>query len=297
MKGLLDLIVGDPQADRAVPPSGITARLTVFVAAIMAFVAVLALALSLSAGRVADRWADELAQAATLRLPASDDQADALLRAALNVLETTPGVASARALTDQEQLALLEPWFGADLPLDSLPVPQLIEVIADDDGYDSDGLQARLAAEVPGAVLDDHTSWRAPLIAAADRLRLIGWLVVVSIFAAMAAMITLAAHASLAANAQVIRVLRLVGARDIYIARGFVRRFTLRAGAGAVAGVAVGLIAVMLLPRGDVAGGFITGLGFTGTGWLWPLVIPPLAAIVAFFATRAAALRRLRTET
>ncbi|WP_439156068.1 cell division protein FtsX [Yoonia sp.] len=297
MKGLLDLIVGDPQADRAVPPSGTTARLTVFVAAVMAFLAVLALALSLSAGRVADRWAYELAQAATLRLPASDDQADALLRAALNVLETTPGVASARALTDQEQRALLEPWFGAGLPLDSLPVPQLIEVIAADDGYDLEGLQARLAAEVPGAVLDDHTSWRAPLIAAADRLRLIGWLIVVAIFAAMAAMITLAANASLAANAQVIRVLRLVGARDIYIARGFVRRFTLRAGAGAVAGVVAGLVIVLLLPRGDVAGGFISGLGFTGAGWLWPLVIPPLAAIVAFLATRAAALRRLRNET
>lgn len=297
MKGLLDLIVGDPQADRAVPPSGMTARLTVFVAAVMAFLAVLALALSLSAGRVADRWAAELAQAATLRLPASDDQADALLRAALNVLETTPGVASARALTDQEQMDLLEPWFGTDLPLDTLPVPQLIEVIADNDGYDLDGLQARLVAEVPGAVLDDHTSWRAPLIAAADRLRLIGWLIILAIFAAMAAMITLAANASLAANAQVIRVLRLVGARDIYIARGFVRRFTLRAGVGSVAGVAIGLIAVMLLPRGDVAGGFMTGLGFHGAGWLWPLVIPPLAAIVAFFATRAAALRRLRNET
>ena len=297
MKALLDLIVGDPQADRAVPPSGMTARLTVFAAAVMAFLAVLALALSTSAGRVADRWADELSQAATLRLPASEDQADALLRAAINVLETTPGVASARALTPDEQTALLAPWFGPDLPLDALPVPQLVEVIADTDGYDLAGLQARLAAEVPGAVLDDHTSWRAPLIAAADRLRLIGWVVVLAIFAAMGAMITLAAHAALAANAQVIRVLRLVGARDIYIARGFVRRFTLRAGAGAIAGVVAGLIAVMLLPSDDVAGGFITGLGFTGAGWLWPLVIPPLAAIVAFFATRAAALRRLREQT
>lgn len=297
MKGLLDLIVGDPQADRAVPPSGMTARLTVFVAAVMAFLAVLALALSLSAGRVADRWAEELAQSATLRLPASSDQADALLRAAMNVLETTPGVASARALTPEEQIALLAPWFGPDLPLEALPVPQLVEVIAADDGYDLAGLQARLAAEVPGAVLDDHTSWRAPLLAAATRLRLIGWGVLVVIFAAMAAMITLAAQAALAANEKVIRVLRLVGARDIYIARGFVRRFTLRAGVGAVAGVAVGVGLALVLPRGDVAGGFITGIGFSGAGWLWPLVIPPLAAIVAFFATRAAALRRLREQT
>ena len=117
MKVFLDLIVGDPQADRAVPPTGMTAQLTVFVAGVMAFLAVLALALSLAAGRVADRWAEELAQASTLRLPASPDQADAQLRAAMNVLETTPGVAMARALTPAEQQALLEPWFGPDLPL------------------------------------------------------------------------------------------------------------------------------------------------------------------------------------
>ena len=46
--------------------------------------------------------------------------------------------------------------------------------------------------------------------------------------ATMAAMITLAARAALATNAEVIRVLRLVGAKDSYIARAFVRRFTLR---------------------------------------------------------------------
>ncbi|NCU20306.1 cell division protein FtsX, partial [Candidatus Falkowbacteria bacterium] len=39
---------------------------------------------------------------------------------------------------------------------------------------------------------------------------------------------------------------------------------------------------------------FLTGLGFQGWGWLWPLAIPPLAAGVAFGATRAAALRMLK---
>lgn len=110
-------------------------------------------------------------------------------------------------------------------------------------------------------------------------------------------MITLAANASLAANAQVIGVLRLVGARDIYIARAFVRRFTLRALAGAAAGTAGGLVAVMLLPSADAAGGFLTGLGFQGAGWLLPFLLPPVAAVTAFLATRAAAFRKLKELT
>ncbi|MCG3269338.1 ABC transporter permease [Yoonia sp. I 8.24] len=290
MKLLLDLIIGDPQADRVVPPTGLTARLTIFVAAVMAFLAVIALALSMSAGRIADRWADELAQAATLRLPADAD----LLQKALQILETTPGVASAHALTADEQEALLTPWFGTEIPLDSLPIPQLIEVIADDPPYDPAGLQARFDAEIPGAVFDDHGDWRDPLLAAAARVRLIGGLVILLIGASVAAMITLAAQASLAANVQVIRVLRLVGARDVYIARAFVRRFTLRAGAGAIVGVVMGVIVVQVLPDG---GGFFAEIGFSGAGWIWLVLVPVLAAGVALFATRAAAMKRLKEQT
>ncbi|MEJ6396888.1 cell division protein FtsX [Yoonia sp. 208BN28-4] len=297
VKQISSLIVGDPQADRAVPPTGFTARLTVFTSAAMAFLAVFALALSLATGRLADRWSDELARTSTLRISAPADQADAQLRAAITVLQTTPGVADARPLTPDEQRALLEPWFGPDLPVETLPIPQLIEIIEEGGGYDATGLRARLQAEVPGAVLDDHTRWREPLVAAANRLRSLGWIAILLIAASTAAMITLAAQAALAANAQVIRVMRLVGARDTYIAKAFVRRFTLRALVGAAAGVILGLVAVALLPSADVAGGFLTGLGFQGAGWLLPLVIPPLAGGVAFAATRSAALRTLREQS
>ncbi|MCK4712308.1 MAG: cell division protein FtsX [Marinosulfonomonas sp.] len=291
------LIKGDSQANRVVPPSGYTATLTLFTSAAMAFLAVFAMALSLATGRLADRWSSELARASTLRISAPADQIGAQTRAAVEVLRTTPGVAEARVLTKDEQRKLLEPWFGPDLPIDSLPIPQLIEVIEGGDGYDSDGLRLRLSAEAPGAVLDDHTRWRKPLVKAADRLRMLGVISILLIALATGAMITLAANAALAANAQVIHVLRLVGARDAYIAQAFVRRFTLRALSGAALGTFAGLIAVSFLPGTSVAGGFLTGLGFQGWHWLWPFVIPPLAAGVAFWATRTAALRSLRDLT
>ena len=133
MRALIDQIraflAGDAQADRVVPPTGFTAWLTLFSSAAMAFLAVFALALSLATARLADKWGDELARSSTLRISAPEGQMLAQTEAALRVLETTPGVASARALTDDEQRALLAPWFGLDLPVESLPIPQLIEVI------------------------------------------------------------------------------------------------------------------------------------------------------------------------
>jgi cell division transport system permease protein len=144
-------------------------------------------------------------------------------------------------------------------------------------------------------VLDDHTRWRKPLVRAASRLRLLGWASLGLIAAATAAMITLAAQAALAANAQVIQVLRLVGARDAYIARAFVRRFTLRARSRARPSVPItGVIAIALLPAAQAEGGFLTGLGFQGWHWLWPALVPLLAGSVAFFSTRRAARQTLR---
>ena len=288
------VLVGDRHADRVVPPSGFTAQLTLFAAAAMAFLAVFALALSLAAGRLAQRWGDELARSATIRIVAPLDQRAAQTEAALRILETTKGVATARALTDAEQQALLAPWFGPELALDTLPVPRLIEVIENSEGLDATGLRLRLSAEVPGAILDDHARWRAPLIKAATRLRTLGWLSILLIGAAVASMITLAAHAALAANAQVIAVLRLVGATDDYSAQAFIRRFTLRALLGAAAGTILGMIAVLLMPSAAEEAGFLTGLGLQGWHWLLPLTIPFLAGAVAFIATGAAARRTLK---
>ena len=291
------LAIGDPRADRLVPPTGFTARLTTFAAAAMAFLAVFALALSLASGRLAARWSAELARGATIRVSAPAEERAAQVAAVLRILETTPGVGSARAIPPEETAGLLEPWFGPGLSLEGLPVPHLVEVTETGAGFDAQGLRLRLAAETPGAVLDDHARWRRPLAAAAGRLRLLGWVSILMIGATMAAMITLAAQAALAANAQVIAVLRLVGAQDGYIAQAFVRRFTLRALGGAGAGVLAGMAAVWLLPAAQDEGGFLTGLGLQGWHWMLPLLIPLLGAAVAFAATTAAARRTLRDLT
>ncbi len=291
MKALLAqaaaFLKGDPQADRIVPPSGFTARLTILSAAAMAFLAVFALALSLSMGRLAADWAGELEGTATLRLPDAE-----AAETALALLQATPGIAQARLIPPEEQQALLAPWFGPDLPLDDLPLPTLIEIT--EDGADLAGLRARLAGELPEAILDTHDAWRGPLVAAADRLRLLGWICLTLIAGVTVAIITLAVRTSLAANNQVIGVLRLVGARDVTIARAFVRRFTLRALLGAASGTVLGCTAILLLPAGDAV---LPGLGFRGAGWLLPLLIPILAALAAFAATRAAALSVLKEMT
>lgn len=293
LESLLAMLRGDAAADRVVPPTGFTALLTSVSTGAMAFLAVFAIALSLAAGELAARWEAELTGTATVRISAPAEQVDAQTEAVLTALSQTPGIQSTRMIDEAEQQALLAPWFGVDLPLDRLRLPVLIEVQETVDGPDVAGLTQRLAAEAPGAVYDNHNRWRLPLIEAAANLRFLGIISLLLIAGVTAVTVALAASAALSANGQIIDVLRLVGARDNWISRAFVRRYTLRALAGAAVGAALGMIVVALLPSG-VETGVLSGLGFDGAEWLWPLLVPVLGAAIAWGATRTAAARRLK---
>ena len=294
MSRMRTLLLGDPTATRIVPPSGFTAVLTIASAAAMAFLAVFAIALQLATGELAARWEAELTGTATVRIPAAEDE-EQRAEAVLAALKQTPGILAARRLSDEEQTVLLAPWFGEGVPVDKLRLPTLIEVTETEDGPDLTGLTERLSAEAPGTVYDNHSRWRVPLADAASRLRQLGGIALFLIGGVTAVTIALAASSALAANGQIIDVLRIVGARDSWIAAAFTRRFTLRAFFGALGGTLLAMIAVSLIPSG-VEAGVLSGLGFDGAEWLWPLLVPFAAATLAFGATWVAAARRLRED-
>ena len=283
------LFTHDTQRDRVVPPTGFTATLTLFTSAVMGFLVVFALALSLASSRLADHWSDALARSATLKISAPAEQLEQQVEKALAILNTTPGIEQATVLNLNDQRRLLEPWFGADVPIELLALPALIDIREEKKGFDSENLRLRLVADVPGAVLDDHTRWRRPLVVAAERLSALGLFSILLMTGASAAMITLAARAAMSANAQVISVLRLIGAKDAYIAAAFVRRFSLRAFSGAAIGSLCGAVVFFFLTGEQDDLSILTGIGFQGLEWLWLFLIPPVFGGVALLATQRAA--------
>lgn len=279
----------------AVVPRGAHSGLSVgFVSAVMAFFAVLVLALALASGRLAATWQGSLADSATLQIIAPEADLEEQARAALEVLRTTPGVQSVRLVKVEEQRALLAPWLGADLAVDDLPLPLLIEVAADRDTLDRGALDARLAAEAPGAVYDDHAGWRLPLAGAAERAAVFGFAALGLLAAVLAAVIGLAAAGAVANNAGAVRTLRLVGARDRFISAAFTRRFARLAAASAAAGAALAAATLALLPSDSEAGFFLVAIAPAGWGWAALALVPLAAGAVAWGAARLAARRALR---
>ncbi len=287
---ITNLISPNWQRDRVVPPTGFTAILTVFTSAVMAFLIVFSLALSIAASRLADQWSEALALSTTLKISVSSELMDKQVAKALNILRTTPGIESATVLSVSEKRRLLEPWFGPEIPVELLPLPALINIQEDRSGYDAESLRLRLVADVPSAVLDNHKRWRRPLVISGQRLSVLGVFSMLLMTGTSGAMITLAARASMSANAQVISVLRLIGATDSYIASAFMRRFTLRALVGSTIGTAfAAAIIYLFFNEGQAQPSILTGFGFQSTEWLWLILIPPFFGTFALLATWRAA--------
>lgn len=276
-------------ASDVVPTTGLSARLMFVSSGFMAFLAVFALAVALGAGALAQKWRAALEGTMTIRLSAPPDQVEVQTQAVLRLLTTTPGVERASLVDDDAQRALLSPWLGPDIPVESLPLPRLIEVITSGAGPDLQGLRLRLRAEAPAAILDDHDGWRRPLMTTTRIIRLAGWVAALLAMGGSAAMVALASNAALATNLPVLRVLRLIGARDHFILRVFVRRFTLRAFFGACLGTAIALAGLAFLSY-DMSGTVLFGgVSVSTSDWFILLLTPFCSALTAFVATRLSA--------
>ncbi len=270
-----------------VPHSGWAAALTALTALAMSFLAVLTLSAGIAADRLAGNWRSELTGIATVRVAAPRGDLESHVTAALTVLAQTPGIAEARLLSNAEHLLLLEPWLGAGNWLNDLPVPRLIEVQIDGTEPDPATIQTQLDAAAPGAVYDDHALWRQPLVRAATALRRLAWFATALIALAAAGMVALAARSTLAGNAEVVRVIRLIGGEDKFIENAFVRRLAARAALGGLAGAILGTLSLMLMP--DLAPGTALALSLAPdpTGRVLLMIgVPIVAAIIAWAAAR-----------
>lgn len=253
--------------------------------AAMALLAALAVAGAQGAAALADRWQRGAAAAVTVQIP---DSSPARVERALGALRTLPEVAEAQAMDEQRLADLLRPWLGGTA---ALPLPAVIEIRLRDPRADPVLIGDKLAASVPGAVVEAHGLWVQRLAALARSLQALSWVVLALVAGVAAAVVAVATRAGLAARRDAVEVLHGLGARDSEIAGRFARRLGLLAAGGAVVGTAAAVPALGVLV--DLAAPW---MGLRESGWdalPWPALaaIPPLAYLVGW-ATAQATVRR-----
>lgn len=286
---------------RIMPRDRSAAALDVVIA-VMAFLAALALGASLIAERAAVSWSTGLAGRLTVQiLPPEKSRAtlEAQIEAALSMLRTTPGIAHASLISEQDTLALVRPWLGADALVGDLPLPRLIDIaITPGARVDIETLRRRLKAAAPDAVLDDHTRWLARLRSLAQGIVWSAYGVLALIALATAATVSFATRAGLEAHHEIVELLHQMGARAGFIARAFEWHYFLAAliaGAiGAALAAALYAASTALEFAGVEAVPFLPPIGLHTSEMLWLVAVPIAASIIALITARLSVLGVLR---
>jgi cell division transport system permease protein len=289
--------LGATQADRRLLLEGRLAGPMPWVIAIMMFLTALAAAAGLAMGSAAGRLGGDLGRAVTVQVIVSDPQArDREADAVQHVLASEDGVSAVRRLGIGEMHTLLRPWLG-DAGLDKdLPLPAMIDVNLTDAGRAELGrIAATIRTAAPHARIDDHAGFIAPLLGLVRSLGLLAAAIVAMMGGATAAAVVLAARSALNTHRRTIDVMHMMGATDIQVARLFQRRIALDALFGAIVGLVVAVIVIVLLGRriAEIGSGLVGSIGLPWTAWLLLAALPALAGLLALLVARITVQRAL----
>ena len=279
------------------PPADITGATLVLVVAAMCYLACLALGAMVTVTRSASDWSTQLEGSLTIQVkPQNDIATEDQVSAALAVLDGTPGIASAQALSDADVRALLDPWLGEAQTGEDLPLPSLIDVkLVPDVQIDMARLATRLAAAAPGIELDTHRQWLGELLNAARSATWLSIGILVLIAMTTGAIVVFATQASLAANHETVEVLHLVGAHDEFVANEIQRHFLQLGLRGGASGLGAATLTFLLISwLGSEGSAFLLPVPGLALGdYPWLLIVPAAIALTTTLAARITVLRVL----
>lgn len=221
-----------------VPSTNIQSRALLLVIAIMAFLACLTLGAVSMIRDTASAWQSQISREITIQIkPDENLDMEKTLLAARDLALSFVGTQSGEVMGKDATARLLEPWLGAGLELDELPVPRLV-IITIDEKHPPDftTMRSELAKRIPQAFLDDHRTWVDRLVSMAATTVLIGTAVLLLVFTAMVLTVIFATRGALSGNRHIVEVLHFVGAESGFVATEFQKHFLLISLKGSFAG-------------------------------------------------------------
>ncbi len=223
-------------------------RPLVAVAIIMCYLAACALAGAMGIGRWVNIWHDQAVLKMSIYIPIAEDDFEAVRRAektaqVMAFLKKDPAIAAARLVPEQEINALLAPWLGENASAAHIPVPDLIDITLNKSAFiDQKALAQKIKALLPTAQLENHGRWRDAIGRWALLFQILAGLILLAALGCMAAIVALAARATIDVNRELVNIFHLIGAEDSFIIssfRGYFFRLGLVTGCIGVAGAAV----------------------------------------------------------
>ncbi|WP_336985592.1 cell division protein [Altererythrobacter aquiaggeris] len=270
-----------------------------WVIAIMIALTVMSAAGGLALNNLADAARAELSGGATVQvLEANRAARDRQAASAVESLLALDGVASVRLVPEAELNELLEPWLGAGLDNDAVPVPALIDVRLSGPATPRriQLIRAALVEGAPAARVDAQANWLRPVFDAIASMQWLAAGLVVLLALTSAAAVWLASRSAFGGNRETIEIVHLLGGTDKQIARIFQRSIAYDAVIGGAIGLGLGLAAILLLGGRFAAlgSGMVAGGGLGLTDWAAIAAIPVAGVFLAILTARVTVMSALR---
>ena len=290
-----------------VPSSSIAGRSLTAVVAIMTFLAALTTGAAMLVVSTANDWQADVGREVTVQVrPAAGRDIEADVGKAVAAARAAPGIADVRAYSKEESEKLVEPWLGAGLHLDDLPIPRLIVIkLAPGVTPNFAALRQALANQVPTASLDDHRGWMERMRTMAGTAVVCGLAVLGLVIAVTMLSVTFATRGAMATNRPIVEVLHYVGATDSFVASQFQHHFLLL---GLKGGAIGGGAAIILFgcaeaarawlagtPSGDEAAALFGSLSIGVKGYVAIVIQIVVMAVVTALVSRYTVNRTLET--
>ncbi len=213
-----------------------------------------------------------------------------------NTLRTIPGVSSFEVLDHEKLMLLLQPWVGDTGNLTDLKMPLLIDVELDTRVPFQVSEAHRILSQVaPGVRIESHAKWQQTLVTLAQSLRALSYIIIGFIALTIFVIVSLMTRASLNVHSDIINVLRLMGARNRYIASYFQNSsfwLCLKGGAIGLLAAIPTVIFMGWLSRHLGMPKFFTAEPATGA-WVFILLLPIMIACVGMLVSRLAVIGTL----
>lgn len=275
-----------------------TGRFLPWIIALMVFLAVLALAVSLILSGLARRWDSELSSGMTVQVAptgtANAREMDERVRKVMDALAASAFVADASRLSDADARALVEPWLGDGALVAELPLPVLIDVRLAE-GADLSDLSEQLARAAPHVTVEDPARWLGDLRRLARAVQVVAVGIIALIGGAGVVSIIFAASSGFAVHRQEVELLHVMGATDSYVAGQFQRHMLRQSLLGGGIGFLLALATLWGLEQAGrgLGASLLPDMALSLRDWSWLPAVPLAAAMLAALTARLTVMRAL----
>ncbi|MBQ8481322.1 MAG: FtsX-like permease family protein [Alphaproteobacteria bacterium] len=246
---------------------------------------IIVLAIVMAINTMVESWEKDILGSVTIQVsPIEDDnkkidtdKTQEQLNKVLQFMENADGVKSVNIIDEKTIERLMTPWLGNKVDINSLPIPQLLDVqLKDNAEINYDEMTRGLHKVTPNASIDNHRLWLNRLLKFAGSLKTLALSVLCMVIGICAFSIYYSTRTSLGINLNSIEILHIIGAQDKYIAKQYAKSYAKIGFFSGVIGLIFAIPSIILVSKYGIStgSGLLNSAGLSTFHWLFMMITP-----------------------